>query len=89
MPVYEYLDTRSNRTVELCRPVAERDLVPAGLRRITVPRRIAVMNSITDPHSAEGQVPKAFRQLEAKTSAKEIARETGYTVDQLKKVWAM
>lgn len=92
MPLYQYRDVQTGRLVELFRPVAGRDQVPAGLRRITVPERVGVQgtsSSPIDPGDADYQVPRAFRQVEEKMSAREIVRESGYTVDEIKRVWSM
>lgn len=92
MPVYQYIDTEHNRTIELVRPVPERDLVPAGLKRIQVPQRVAIggtSSSPTDPQSADAQVRKGFRDLETKMSAKEIAREGGFSVETIKQTWGI
>lgn len=92
MPVYQYIDTEHHRTIELIRPVAERDLVPAGLKRITVPQRVAIggtSSSPADPTSCEAQVQRAYRDLEQKMPAREIAKEGGFTVERIKDVWKL
>jgi hypothetical protein len=90
MPVYEYEDEKGD-LVELVRPVAQRDAVPPNLRRITVPRRVAVhgtSSSPMDPESAVKQVPEAFRSL-SRQEERDFVRESGFTVDQVKKTWGM
>lgn len=89
MPVYEYRDTRTGAIVEEVRTIAERDNVPPHLKRITVPRTLDVVGFRTDPTSADGQVPQAFKQLEAKKHHRDIARETGFSTDDIKRIWAM
>lgn len=89
MPVYEYTDTRTGKIVEEVHTIAERDNVPPHLKRITVPRTLDVVGFRTDPESADGTVPKAFKQLEESKHHSDIARETGFTVDQIKKTWAI
>jgi hypothetical protein len=89
MPTYQYFDEEKRRIVEFQRPVAERDLVPAGLKRITVPERISIAGSSMDEHSAPYQVPKAFKQLEQKVPAAEIVREGGFSIDRIKQIWNM
>lgn len=91
MPVYQY-NCEDGRLVELVRCVAERDQVPAGLTRICVPIRIGIAGTTCDklePGSAVEAVPRAFRKLEEKVPAREIARESGFSVDTIKKVWSM
>jgi hypothetical protein len=91
MPLYQYLD-EAGRTVELMRPVAERDLVPPGLRRITVPVRVGIAgtsNDLKEPGSAEDAIPRAYREMEQTMPAREIVRESGFTIDQVKAAWNM
>lgn len=75
------MDSDSNKVVEMIRPVAKRDFVPANLKRITVPQRIGIYtgtaNSPRDEHSAEYQVPRAYRQLEQKSHGREWLKEGG------------
>lgn len=40
-----------------------------------------------DPTLPEVAVPRAFRQLEQKDSASKIARDCGFSVKQIKRVW--
>lgn len=100
MPVYQYRDLSKTPArkgdpaciVELVRSVADRDLVPAQLERICVPVRVGIGGTSSDPvdpHSADGQVPRAYRQLEDKMDHHEILREGGFTVDQVKEAWRM
>jgi len=89
MPVYQYLDTTNNETVEMIRTVAERDNVPPNYKRVTVPQRVVVCGAARDPYIADTQVPRAFRQLEEKVSAREIVRESGFSVEEVKQVWGM
>lgn len=42
-----------------------------------------------DPTLPEKAVPKAFKDLEQKDSASKIARDSGFTVKQIKKIWKM
>jgi len=88
MPIYQYLNSAGG-LVELLRTIAERDQVPAGLRRITVPARLAVLGTSSgpvDPHSAAGQVPRAYKQLEEKHGAG-FLKESGFSVDEVRETW--
>ena len=87
MPVYQYRDQRTGGIVELLKPVAERDNVAAGLARIAVPQKVMVVGGAVDPQSPDGSVPRAIRQMEATMSARDIARGSGFTVNQFKKIW--
>ena len=40
-----------------------------------------------DPTLPERAVPKAFKDLEQKDSASKIARDCGFSVKQIKKIW--
>ena len=89
MPLYVYEDILTGRTVEKIMPVAKRDCVDANLRRVTAPQRVCVVTCCAvDPSSADSSVPKALRDLEGGgVSAGVIAKESGFSVDQLKKIW--
>lgn len=91
MPVYEYVDAETGRTIELRRPVAERDAVAAGLRRVTVPRRVAIHGTGSgprDPESAAAQVPAGLKAL-SNREVNGMVRESGMTVDQFKEAWGL
>ena len=89
MPVYEYEDERSGQTVELVRPIAQRDRVPRHLRRRRVPRRINFVTGAPDPTDASVATPRAFRQLEDTIPADRIARESGFSTERIKQIWGM
>jgi hypothetical protein len=94
MPIYQYEDIRfrCDRIVELQRTVAERDSVPAHLKRITVPVRIGIAGTSStpiDPTSADAAVPRAYRQLEQKMGHREILKESGFSTGQVKEAWNM
>jgi hypothetical protein len=89
MPVYEYWDRERGVKVELVKPVAERDRVPAHLLRITVPARLCVLGTTSnprDPHGAEGQVPNALKSL-SNGQVNEMVKESGFSVGKFKEVW--
>jgi hypothetical protein len=86
MPTYQYRN-QTGQIVELQRPVALRDQVEPGLERITAPVSVRVLGG-RDPSEPEQAVPRALRQLEEKMPAREIVREGGYTVDQMKQIWS-
>ena len=88
MPIYQYRNA-AGVLVELLRAVADRDQVPANLKRITVPARLAVLGTSSgpvDPHSAAGQVPRAYKELEAKEGAG-FLKESGFSVDEVRQTW--
>ncbi len=92
MPVYQYRDLKRGVTVELVRPVADRDLVPPQLERICVPVRVAIHGSSSsprDPDDADQQAPRALRQMEEKMPAREIVREGGFSVQETKEIWGI
>lgn len=91
MPVYQYRDERSGVIVELCRRVAERDCVAAGLRRITVPERLTVFGTSSDrlePGSAVEAVPRALKAL-GNNQVNDMVKESGFSVDKFKEVWGV
>lgn len=91
MPVYEYWDKHTGKVVELVKPVCERDLVPAHLQRVTVPRRVALHGTSSSPiceASADYQVPLGLKAL-SNHQANEMFKESGFTRDKFKEVWGM
>lgn len=89
MPIYQYRD-QMGRVVELRRAVAERDDVPANLRRVTVPARVGLCGSLAPicPTDADAAVPRAFREYELSgKSAGAIEKETGFSRDHIRRVW--
>lgn len=90
MPVYEYIEVKSGRTVEFAVPIVSRDKIP-GHKRITVPRRICVVpqGGTPDPTDADQAVPRALHELEDTMNHRQIAKEAGFTTEQLKHVWKM
>ena len=89
MPLYEYEDLKTGERVELCRAVERRDEVPPNLRRITVPKRLGVLMGALSDSDVDRAAPRAFRQLEDTMNAKDIARQTGFSIDQIRRAWAM
>ncbi len=61
--------------------------MPANLKRITAPQTVRVLGG-RDPAEPEQAVPKALRQMEEKMPAAEIVRESGFTVEQYKRIWS-
>lgn len=85
MPLYEYIDTRTNTKVELFRTIAERDNVEPYLRRI-IPHSFALVmppNPFADVHGTQ----KTLAKLEDKLGLAELERQTGFDSKTLKKVW--
>lgn len=92
MPIYQYRNLHTGKLEDHWRTVAQRDAVPPGLVRITVPQRVGIFGTSSDPideQSAEYEVPRAYRQLEAKMPAREILKEGGFSVDQVREAWRM
>ena len=88
MPLYDYERPDGTR-VELFRTVAERDNVPAGLRRVV--SRPAGRGLFTghamDPTDADSAVPRAFKQLEEQMPRREIERQCGFSTAVLRRTW--
>jgi hypothetical protein len=92
MPVYQYKNLRTGLIEEHVRSVAQRDSIPPGLERITVPARVAIHGTSScpsDPLDADTQVRRAYRQLEEKSGKDECIRNSGFTVDQIKSTWGI
>lgn len=91
MPLYEYDDLTTGRTIELVMPVAERDTVPPHLCRRTVPSKIGLMMGARCQTDSDQAALPAFRQIEEQlgSHSKEIIeKETGFTREQLKREWS-
>ena len=43
--------------------------------------------NVLDPQSADRAIPRALRELEQTHSARRIAKDAGWTVNQLKETW--
>ena len=86
MPVYEYVKVSTGAVIEFVVPVADRDQVP-GHKRITVPRRINVVSGAPDPTLPGQAVPRALKELEGTINHREIARQSGFSTEQMKQVW--
>lgn len=93
MPLYEYEDVRTGERIELFRTIANRDRVPAVLKRVLVVGAApAIGNGLftgqaRDPQCAEAAVPRAFKQLEATMPSDRIARDSGFSVKEIKRAW--
>ena len=90
MPVYQYED-KEGRVVELVRPIAERDSAPRGFKRISVPGRVAVFGTSSDPleeSCADAAVPRALKALDNQTVHK-MVKESGFSVNKFKEVWGL
>jgi hypothetical protein len=59
------------------------------LHRDTANRDNRFITGAKDETSPDVAVPKAFRQLEEKHSAREIARQAGWSVDTIRRTWQM
>ena len=89
MPVYQYRDMREGGIVELVRSVANRDRVPPYFKRITVPVRLAVTGTSTnprDPQSADVSVPRALKSLSG-DRVNAMIKESGFSADTFRKAW--
>lgn len=89
MPMYAYRNTRTGETVELFRHVAERHNVPKHLKLVIVRGHGGVACGRLDPTSAEASIPRSLRQLEEKMPVAEIERQSGFSINHLKRVWGM
>lgn len=59
-----------------------------GLRSIlTSGKAPGVAGQALDPGGPDAAIPRALKQLETRHSAREIARQAGWSVNTLKRVW--
>lgn len=89
MPLYDYENTKTGELVELYRPIAERDAVPAELRRFQVPCRIGLpfASTAVDPQCADVAVPRALKQMEITMGTRQLENAMGKSPGELKKIW--
>lgn len=88
MPLYEYEDAATGERVELFRPIARRDCVPEGLRRVvSLTGRGPFTGRARDPQCADVAVPRAFKELEQTMPRAQIERESGFNTRQIKQAW--
>lgn len=89
MPIYEYEDKRTGRRCELARPMRFRDDCPPNLRRVVgcVSRPRIGRAGLADPSTADVAVPRALKQLEQTMTTSELARQTGFSVKEMKRIW--
>lgn len=86
MPVYEYIEVESGETVEFVVPISLRDSVPRH-KRVAVPKRINLVMGTPDPTGPDSAVPRALRELEETKNHREIAKETGFSTEEMKTIW--
>lgn len=86
MPTYEYIDERTEQRVELTVPIARRDSIP-GLRRVFAAPQVAAIGLATDPNDLGAQTRQSLKDMEHRYGAERIAKESGYSVETLKRVW--
>lgn len=87
MPIYTYENSATGERVDVAMSVRQRNFYQPGWRRVLEPGRLCVKNDTVDPNSADGAVPKALRELEMTMPAREIARQSGFSIEHLKKTW--
>jgi hypothetical protein len=89
MPTYVYQHRTTGEQVERNVPVSERDNCAPDWFRVEVPSRVGAHFNAKDPASADVAAPRGFRQLEQTMPASEIARQTGFSINHIKRVWDM
>jgi hypothetical protein len=86
MPVYQYTDTRNGSVVELERPVAERDQVPAHLKRFAVPQKLTLFGVGEPRENPEGvnmtNLMKGYYRQEQRLGSR---FKSQYKPDQIKR----
>jgi hypothetical protein len=84
MPCYQYQDPETRQIVERILPVDQRDTFP---HRLQVPLRIFARRNIPSPNGLTAGVPAALKNLEEKHGAEAVARESGFSVRALQRIW--
>ncbi len=88
MPLYEYEDRLTGERIELFKPVRDRHNCPPNLMPvISRPGRPRIGKGLPDPSHADQAVPRALREEEQRIGTSELARQSGFSARQLKKVW--
>ena len=86
MPLYEYHDPETGVSVELRRPVEDRDKAILLKRTSNVPKRVAIVGAgLTEDQLFDAKVKKAYYQKEEKEGSR---FKSGYSKKQLKEAWA-
>ena len=88
MPVYQYEDSRNGSVIELERPVAERDKVPAHLKRFSVPQKLTLVG-VGDPSPEPGSdqvknIMKGYYKYEQRLGSR---FKSSYSADQVRRAW--
>jgi hypothetical protein len=88
MPLYEYENIVTGERVEMFRPLGKKyDCPPDLLPVISLPGRPKIGVGIPDPSDADQAVPRAFKECEQQLGTSEVVRQSGFTAEQIKKVW--
>ena len=88
MPVYQYHDTANGGVVELERRVAERDKVPANLKRFSVPQKLVLVGvgeSAPEPGSDHVKnIMRGYYKYECRNGSR---FRSSYSPDQVRRAW--
>lgn len=89
MPLYDYEDTRTGARVELFRYVADRDKVPAHLRRLMPDRLLVHGHGLkeTDPINFVESARRGFSLAEDRLGRSGLAKEMGMSIPEIRRVW--
>jgi len=89
MPVYQYHDTANGGVVELERRVAERDKVPANLKRFSVPQKLVLVGvgeSAPEPGSDHVKnIMRGYYKYECRNGSR---FKSSYSPDQVRRAWS-
>ena len=89
MPIYEYEDVETGKTVELYRPVNRRGDVPPNLRRRISPLSVRVAGAVLNPSDVDQAAPRALREMESAIGTSELTRQLGRSPRELRQIWNM
>jgi hypothetical protein len=90
MPNYEYASRDGRVTMDVIRPINDRDLpVYLGavrLFRVTVPRKLNVIGIASDPTDGRDNVFKSYHRLECE-QGNNFDKVSEFSKSEIKKIW--
>jgi hypothetical protein len=86
MPLYEYHDPHTGVSVELRRPVEERDTPIVLTRKSNIPQRVAIVGmGPTEEQTFDANIRRAYYKKEEKEGSR---FRSGYSKKTLAKAWS-
>jgi hypothetical protein len=87
MPILEFLNTRTKKTVSLYRSVNDKTPIPRHLKRVWSSASPYVWKGVRNPADVDRAVPVALKQLEETMGREEMERQITYSKEELDQIW--